>query len=158
MGIFSSFFNLNTTCAGFPATTVYAGTCDLTTDPAATTLPSPIFTPGKIMHRVPIHTPFPIITGRTSSSLGGSFNIRDAKSVRCPFESMMIVSAEITVSRPIEILFPTTNRHPCPHPELSPNSSTGLSEKRAPNKNAHFPSTLTPSPQIMSPFPSNQCK
>src|SRR5262249_8492424 len=57
--------------AGLPATTVFGGTSLVTTEPAETTLPSPIVTPGKTMARLPIQTLSPIRTGRTSSSPGG---------------------------------------------------------------------------------------
>ena len=49
--------------AGDPPTTVYSGTSLFTMLPAATTLPLPIFTPGKIVTLAPIQTSLPINIG-----------------------------------------------------------------------------------------------
>jgi hypothetical protein len=56
-----------TTRAGFPATTVYAGTSLVTTEFAAMTAASPIVTPLRITARSPTHTSDPITTGRVSA-------------------------------------------------------------------------------------------
>jgi hypothetical protein len=57
-------FNILTTRAGTPATRVWLGTSRFTTDPAPTTLPSPIVTPGKMVTQAAIHAPRSIVTGR----------------------------------------------------------------------------------------------
>ena len=59
--LFSNFFIIR---AGTPPTIVLAGTSLVTTAPAATTAPSWMVTPGKIIHRVPSHTPSLIVTGK----------------------------------------------------------------------------------------------
>ena len=56
--------------AGFPATMLYAGTSELTTDPAPTILPLPILTPFKIIERAPINTSSSISTGLCFVALG----------------------------------------------------------------------------------------
>ena len=52
------------TLAGTPPTTVRGATSFVTTAPAATTAPSPMVTPGSMEAWSPIHTSFPIVTGR----------------------------------------------------------------------------------------------
>ena len=47
--------------AGLPATMEYGATSLVTTAPAATTAPSPIFTPRMMVAFIPIQTSFPII-------------------------------------------------------------------------------------------------
>ena len=48
--------------AGYPPTTVSAGTSFVTTEPPAITALSPICTPGIMLAHAPIHTSFPITT------------------------------------------------------------------------------------------------
>src|SRR5205085_9024209 len=60
-------WNFFTTTAGFPATTVFAGTLFTTTAPAATTEFSPIVTPLRMIAFIPIQTLSAIFTGRVSS-------------------------------------------------------------------------------------------
>ena len=55
--------------------------------------------------------------------------------------------------RPIVIRLPITNEHPCPTSERSPISSVGCSTCRAANEIEHFPSTRTPSPRMIRPWP-----
>ena len=54
--------------AGLPATTVQGATSRETTAPAATTAPSPIFTPGKMIAREHTHAESPISIGFVTSS------------------------------------------------------------------------------------------
>src|SRR5712672_2506189 len=49
--------------AGFPATTVFAGTLLVTTDPAATTEFSPMVTPFRMVAFIPIQTLLLMMTG-----------------------------------------------------------------------------------------------
>ena len=63
------------TAAGTPAASVAAGTSCVTTAPAATTAPSPMFTPGRIVAAAPIHTFAPMVIGAAvmkSRRLSGS--------------------------------------------------------------------------------------
>src|SRR5690606_18868613 len=52
--------------AGFPPTILKSETSLVTIEPAAIITPFPMFTPGRIITRVPIHTSFPIDTGSIS--------------------------------------------------------------------------------------------
>lgn len=55
------------TFAGLPATSENGKTSCVTTEPAATTAPSPMVTPFKIRELHPIHTFFPMTTGAVCS-------------------------------------------------------------------------------------------
>jgi len=55
------------TRAGFPPTTLFAGTSLTTTLPEAMTALSPIVTPGLMTARPPIQTLFPMTTGFPNS-------------------------------------------------------------------------------------------
>ena len=102
-----------------------------TTDPAETTLPSPIVTPGRMMHPVPIRTLSSMITGRTSSSKGGRPASLRAGSTGCPLESTTRACEAILQWLPMVTLLPTANEHKCPIPTLLPILSVGRSLKRA---------------------------
>jgi len=105
------------------------GTCEWTTEPADTMLPSPIRTPGKIMQQWPIQTLSPMTTSRTWS--GRSLTARRAEaSDAWPLESTTDVPPAIMVLRPIVTLLPQTIEQPWPKPELSPMTSVGSSENR----------------------------
>lgn len=142
--------------AGFPKTSVFGGTSDITTAPAATMLPSPMVTPGMIMAARPIQTLSSITTGLTSSSAVGEPAMRALGSAGCPGESKIHACPAILQCRPITIFFPTVKVHPWLIPLLSPMIKVGCSEKRAAKVKVHLPSIRTLSPTINSPRPCIQ--
>ena len=62
-------YNLLITLQGLPTAITFDGISLTTTDPAPMVTLSPIVTPGKIVTLPPIHTFFPIVTGKAHSFL-----------------------------------------------------------------------------------------
>ncbi len=89
------------TLAGTPAARLSAGTSEVTTEPSAITLPSPMVTPGKMVAPVQIQTSSPMLTGLISDGRGGSPSRRRSRSSEWPGESKIVTPGAISARAPM---------------------------------------------------------